>query len=161
MLNIYYILIYQIQTYINVTAQCTNMEEVKVTNIVKFFSLFLLYQAPKHGYELIKEIESHLGTKPSTGQIYPFLNTLLEAGIIKTKEEGDREKKVYELTKEGKKFVEKKLEMFGGVISANIEKDLTTCAHCGCKLYSGAHEETIDGEKITFCCKHCAGTYKK
>ncbi len=137
------------------------MEEVKVTNLVKFFSLFLLYQSPKHGYELIKEVENHLGTKPSTGQIYPFLNALLENGIIKTKEEGNREKKVYELTKEGKKFVEKKLEMFGGVISANIEKDLTTCAHCGCKLYSGAHEEIIAGEKLTFCCKHCAGTYKK
>jgi DNA-binding PadR family transcriptional regulator len=136
------------------------MEEVKVTNLVKFFSIFLLYQSPKHGYELIKEIESHLGTKPSTGQIYPFLNALLEGGIIRTKEEGDREKKVYELTKEGKKFVEKKLEMFGGVISANIEKDLSTCAHCGCKVYSGGYEEMIEGEKHTFCCMHCAGTYK-
>src|SRR3972149_5341703 len=137
------------------------MEEVKVTNMVKFFSLILLYQGPKHGYELIKEIESQIERKPSTGQIYPFLNTLLENRLIKTKEEGDRDKKIYELTKEGRKFVEKKLEMFGGIISATIEKDLSTCAHCGCRVYSGGYEEEIDGEKMTFCCTHCAATYKK
>lgn len=137
------------------------MEEVKVTNMVKFFSLLLLYQGPKHGYDLIIEIESQIGKKPSTGQIYPFLNTLLENELIRTKEEGDREKKTYELTKEGRKFVERKLEMFGGVISATIEKDLSTCAHCGCQVYSGGHEEVIKGEKHTFCCMHCASTYKK
>jgi DNA-binding PadR family transcriptional regulator len=136
------------------------MEEVKVTNMVKFFCLLLLYQGPKHGYELIKEIENNLGKKPSTGQIYPFLNTLLENNLIRTKEEGDREKKTYELTKVGRKFVEKKLEMFGGIISATVEKDLSTCAHCGCKVYSGGHEEVISNEKLTFCCKHCAATHK-
>jgi DNA-binding PadR family transcriptional regulator len=136
------------------------MEEVKVTNMVKFYCLLLLYQGPKHGYELIKEIESNLGKKPSTGQIYPFLNTLLENNLIRTKEEGDREKKTYELTKEGRNFVEKRLAMFGGIISATVEKDLSTCAHCGCKVYSGGYEEIIDSEKLTFCCTHCAATYK-
>jgi DNA-binding PadR family transcriptional regulator len=147
--------------YIKVLGVLSTMEEVKVSNLVKFFSLFFLYQGPKHGYELIKEIESQLGKKPSTGQIYPFMNTLLENKLIRTKEEGDREKKVYELTKEGKRFVEKKLEMFGGVISANIEKDLSTCAHCGCKLFSGGYEEVIGGKKLSFCCMHCAGTFKR
>lgn len=149
------------KTHINVTVKNTTMEEVKVTNLVKFFCLFLLYQGPKHGYELIKEIEAQIGRKPSSGQIYPFMNTLLENSLIRTKEEGDRDKKVYELTKEGQKFVEKKLEMFGSVIAATIEKDLSTCAHCGCKVYSGGYEEEIDGEKLTFCCMHCAATHKK
>jgi DNA-binding PadR family transcriptional regulator len=136
------------------------MEEVKVTNMVKFFCLLLLYQRPKHGYELIKEIENNLEKKPSTGQIYPFLNTLLESNFIRTKKEGDREKKTYELTREGRRFVEKKLEMFGGIISATVEKDLSTCAHCGCKVYSGGYEEVIDDRKLTFCCMHCAATHK-
>jgi DNA-binding PadR family transcriptional regulator len=136
------------------------MEEVKVTNMVKFFCLLLLHQGPKHGYELIKEIEGNLGKKPSTGQIYPFLTTLLENNLIRTKVEGDREKKTYELTKEGRKFVDKKLALFGGIISATVEKDLSTCAHCGCKVYSGGHEEVIESEKLTFCCMHCAATYK-
>jgi len=137
------------------------MEEIKVTNIVKFLSLFLLYQSPKHGYELIKEIETQIGKKPSTGQIYPFMTLLLENNLIRTKEEGNREKKVYELTADGRKFVEKKLEMFGSVIAATVEKDLTTCAHCGCKVYSGGHTEKVDGKTHTFCCKHCAATYQK
>ncbi len=136
------------------------MEEVKITNLVKFFGLILLYQGPKHGYDLIKEIEKQIGKKPSTGQIYPFLSLLLENKLITTIEEGDREKKIYHLTPEGRKFVEKKLEMFGGILSATVEKDLTTCAHCGCKVYSGGHEEVIGGEKLTFCCMHCAATHK-
>ncbi len=137
------------------------MDEVKVTNLVKFFSLVMLYQGPRHGYELIKDIEKQIGKKPSTGQIYPFLNALLENSLIRTKSEGDREKKVYELTPAGRRFAEKKLEMFGGIISATIEKDLSTCAHCGCKVYSGGYEEEIDGVRLTFCCVHCAGTYKR
>ncbi len=136
------------------------MEEIKVTNIVKFHMLFLLYQRPVHGYELIAEIEKLVGSKPSASQIYPFLSTLKENSLIAIKEEAERDKKVYELTEKGKKFVEKKLEMFGGIISATIEKDLSTCAHCGCKVYSGGYEEVIDGEKLIFCCMHCAGTYK-
>lgn len=136
------------------------MEEIKVTNIVKFHMLFLLYQRPVHGYELMAEIEKLVGSKPSASQIYPFLSTLKENSLIAIKEEAERDKKVYELTEKGKRFVEKKLEMFGGIISATIEKDLTTCAHCGCRVYSGGYEETIEGEKLTFCCMHCAGTYK-
>jgi DNA-binding PadR family transcriptional regulator len=136
------------------------MEEVKITNLVKFFSLILLYQGPHHGYDLIKEIEKQVGKKPSTGQIYPFLNLLLENKLIRTIEKGDREKKIYHLTPKGTKFVEKKLQMFGGIISATVEKDLSTCAHCGCKVYSGGHEEIIAGEKLTFCCMHCAATHK-
>ncbi|GBE18540.1 MAG TPA: hypothetical protein ENH13_06125 [Euryarchaeota archaeon] len=137
------------------------MEEIKVTNIVKFHILFLLYQRPVHGYELMTEIEKLVGSKPSASQIYPFLSVLKKNNLIAIKEEAERDKKVYELTEKGRRFVEKKLEMFGGIISATIEKDLTTCAHCGCKVYSGGYEETIDGEKITFCCTHCAGTYKR
>jgi DNA-binding PadR family transcriptional regulator len=137
------------------------MEGVKVTNMVKFFSMLLLYQGPKHGYELIKEIEKQIGKKPSTGQIYPFLNSLLENNFIRTKVEGNREKKTYELTADGRRFVEKKLEMFGGIISATVEKDLLTCTHCGCRVYSGGHEEVLEGEKLTFCCMHCAATYKR
>jgi DNA-binding PadR family transcriptional regulator len=136
------------------------MEEIKITNIVKFHILFLLYRRPMHGYELMAEIEKVLESKPSASQIYPFLSALKENSLIAIKEEAERDKKVYELTRKGRRFVEKKLEMFGGIIAATIEKDLSTCAHCGCKVYSGGYEETIDGDNFTFCCMHCAGTYK-
>jgi DNA-binding PadR family transcriptional regulator len=137
------------------------MEDIKVTNLVKFQILFLLYQRPIHGYELMAEIEKVLGTKPSASQIYPFLSTLKDNNIISIKQEAERDKKIYELTGNGREFVKKKLEMFGGIFTATIEKDLSTCAHCGCKVYSGGHEEVVDSEKLTFCCMHCAGTYKR
>jgi DNA-binding PadR family transcriptional regulator len=137
------------------------MEDIKVTNLVKFQILFLLYQRPIHGYELMAEIEKVLGTKPSASQIYPFLSTLKDNNIISIKKEAERDKKIYELTGNGREFVKKKLEMFGGIFTATIEKDLSTCAHCGCKVYSGGHEEVVDSEKLTFCCMHCAGTYKR
>ncbi len=137
------------------------MEEIEITNLTKFYSLILLYQGPKHGYELIKEIEEHTGKKPSTSQIYPFLAKLQEKKLIKVEKRGEREKKVYIMTKEGEKFVKKKFEMFGGIISATIEKDLNKCAHCGCEVYRGGYEEVIKGEKITFCCMHCAGSFKR
>ncbi len=137
------------------------MEEIEITNLTKFYGLILLYQGPKHGYELIKEIEEHTGKKPSTSQIYPFLAKLQENNLIKVETRGEREKKVYILTEEGEKFVKKKFEMFGGIISATIEKDLTKCAHCGCEVYRGGYEEVINGEKITFCCIHCAHSHKK
>ncbi|MEE8168850.1 MAG: PadR family transcriptional regulator, partial [Candidatus Hydrothermarchaeales archaeon] len=85
--------------------------EIDVTNLTKFYSLLLLYQGPKHGYELIKEIEEHTHKKPSTSQIYPFLMKLKENGLIKIDETGDRDKKVYVLTEKGVIFVKKKFEM--------------------------------------------------
>lgn len=42
-----------------------------------------------------------------------------------------------------------------------IKEDLTTCAHCGCKVYEGAYKEEINGKELAFCCKHCARSYKK
>ncbi len=135
--------------------------QIKVTSVVKLYVLLSLRGGPRHGYELIKEIERHTGAKPSTSQIYPFLDQLKEGGLVKVEETGDRDKKVYVLTAKGERFVGKKLEMFEGIIAATIEKDLTKCAHCGCEVYKGGYEEVIDGEKLIFCCMHCAKTFKK
>jgi len=33
---------------------------------------------------------------------------------------------------------------------------LYVCAHCGCKVYEGACQETMDGEELSFCCTHFA-----
>ena len=54
------------------------------------------------GYDLTKEIEKQTGTwKPSYGSIYPLLDKLLKERFVKVKAEG--RKKIYYLTKEGKK----------------------------------------------------------
>jgi DNA-binding PadR family transcriptional regulator len=133
--------------------------QIKVTSLVKLYVLLSLREGAKHGYELMKEIEKHTGSKPSTSLIYPFLDQLKEAGLVEVEETGSREKKVYALTSKGERFVGKKLAMFESIITSTIEKDLAKCAHCGCEVYKGGYEMKIDGEKLLFCCMHCARTY--
>ena len=137
------------------------MAEVKVTNMVKFCTLYLLATGPKHGYELMKELEEKLGKKISTSNIYPFLDTLIKNGLIKVQKTGKREKKTYVLTREGKKFTRSIFNRFGDLIDIAIEPKLTTCAHCSCKVYEGGYTEKIKGKLLKFCCMHCARSYKK
>ena len=137
------------------------MAEVKITNMVKFCSLYLLSTGPKHGYELMKELEDKLGRRISASNVYPFLEILVKNGLIKIKKIGKREKKVYSLTPEGKNFTKNMFSRFGDLIDIAIEPKLTTCAHCNCKVYEGGHTEKIKNKKLKFCCMHCANSYKK
>ena len=69
--------------------------------MLKFWVLKLLSQGSKTGYELIKEIEREVGWQPSPGSIYPLLQMLGEAGLLRAKPVGN---KVYwELTPEGQR----------------------------------------------------------
>lgn len=66
----------------------------------------VLSQAETTGYGLIKNIEKHTAFwKPSTGSIYPILKKLTKKGLIESKEKSG--KKIYSLTKEGKRFLQK------------------------------------------------------
>lgn len=57
------------------------------------------------GYDLIKEIQQNTGTwKPSFGSIYPLLEKLLKEKLVQVEAKGRR--KIYYLTKEGKKELE-------------------------------------------------------
>ena len=63
--------------------------------------LALIAEKPRHGYEIIKEIEDRLGGaySPSPGVIYPTLTLLEEMGHARVSEEGG--KKLYAITPEG------------------------------------------------------------
>ncbi len=137
------------------------MAELKITNLVKFYALLLLYEGPKHGYELIKEIGTKLDKRVSSGQIYPFLSKLEKSNYIESGKRGERDKKVYHLTADGRAFVKKMLTRFGGLVDIAIEPRITVCAHCGCKLLSGGYKEKIGGKELMFCCCHCAKSFKK
>lgn len=133
-----------------------------VTNLTKFYTLVLLNEGPRHGYELMEELEKRLGKKPSPGQIYPLLKKLERSRLIthKVVKLGDKQKKVYTLTDEGKKTASRAMGRFSDVVSIILEPKLTKCAHCGCKVYEGGHKERIDGKMLMFCCVHCADSYK-
>ncbi|PIN84642.1 MAG: hypothetical protein COV47_06360, partial [Candidatus Diapherotrites archaeon CG11_big_fil_rev_8_21_14_0_20_37_9] len=139
-----------IYLYLNLLRGLLIMEQIKVTNMAKFYCLMLLCEEPKHGYELIKISSEKLEKKVSPGQIYPFLAKLEKVGYIKVKEEGDREKKTYALTPEGKKFCQSMLHKFGDLVELAIEPNLSKCAHCGCEVYKGGYSEKIGGKKVMF-----------
>jgi len=137
------------------------MGGVKINNMVKLYALCLLATGPKHGYELMKELESKLGRSISASNVYPFLDVLIKNKLIKIEKTGNRDKKVYHLTPEGKKFTKQMFSRFGDLINVAIEPKLTVCSHCSCKVYEGGYTEKIKGKELKFCCMHCASSYKK
>ncbi len=72
--------------------------------------LALLVDAPRHGYELIKLLETRSNGfyTPSPGMVYPALTYLEEIGYTTVSTEGNRKR--YALTDEGRAYVEKHRE---------------------------------------------------
>ncbi|MGE0595611.1 MAG: PadR family transcriptional regulator [Hyphomonadaceae bacterium] len=64
--------------------------------------LALIAEQPRHGYDLIKEIESRVGGAyaPSPGAIYPLLTMLEDLGHVALSA-SDGSKKLYAITSEG------------------------------------------------------------
>lgn len=135
------------------------MADIKINNMVKFYTVCLLTTGPKHGYDLIKELEEKLGRKISASNVYPFLGTLRKNKLIKFDKVGKRDKKTYHLTSEGKNFTRQMFSKFGDLINIAIEPKITTCP-CGCRIYSGGYAEKIRGRTMKFCCSHCAKMFK-
>ena len=73
---------------------------------LKLVILRLLEEKPRHGYEIIKELESRSAGaySPSPGTVYPTLTLLEDLGYARAvPEEGG--KKIYEITDEGRKHL--------------------------------------------------------
>jgi DNA-binding PadR family transcriptional regulator len=74
---------------------------------LKFVVLSLLAEKPRHGYEIIKELEERFGGtySPSPGTVYPTRSLLEDMGYATARtEEGNR--KVFEITDEGRKYLD-------------------------------------------------------
>lgn len=132
-----------------------------IVNLTKFYTLLLLDEGPKHGYEIMTELGEKIGKKPSAGQIYPLLRSLKRKGLVtyETAVVGRRRKKVYRLTKDGEKTCSALMKRFSDIISVALEPRLTKCAHCGCRIYEGGYKERVEGKMLAFCCIHCARSY--
>ena len=73
---------------------------------LKYVILDLLKDQPSHGYEVIRALEGRFRGfySPSPGSVYPTLQLLEDLGYVSsTQQDG---KKVYEITDEGRKFLE-------------------------------------------------------
>ena len=72
---------------------------------MKFAILEMLAQKPRHGYEIIREMEESSGGlySPSPGAVYPNLQAMEDQDLVSSSvEEG---KKVYSITQEGSAFL--------------------------------------------------------
>lgn len=142
------------------------MRKSKLDNVISDFSRFyiltILSEGPIHGYDIMSKFKERVGKNLSPGLVYPFLSLLEYRGLITSESQmiGEKERKKYHLTEEGKDFTTKSFKRFTGIISSALETTLNICAHCGCKVYEGAHTETIDGREMIFCCVHCANHYR-
>lgn len=148
-------------------------ESEYLTNLTRFYTFALLSQKSRHGYEIMSEVEERIGKKPSTGQIYPLLEDFEKNGLVSSKKKkvDGRTRKVYKLTEEGEETFSRMLGKFYNLIHEILDPWLVECAHCGCKIFEGhaesekelegSYKEEIEGEVLSFCCEHCARSYKE
>ena len=80
--------------------------------------LALLEEQPRHGYDLIREIEAMTGGAytPSPGMIYPTLTLLDDTGLI-AEQQADGAKKLYAVTDEGRAHLEENAEEVEALIA--------------------------------------------
>ena len=84
------------------------MEKEMKRGFINILVLYMLKNGHSHGYKIIKNIENHTIWHASASSIYPILKKLTEKDFINYDEEsdGERNRKVYFLTKKGEKVLE-------------------------------------------------------
>ncbi len=140
----------------------TERIEETISDFSRFYILTILYESPSHGYAIISKFKERLGKNITPSLVYPFLRDLEKQGMVKHRllPVGKKKRKVYELTETGTQFCERLFKRFATLISAALEPNLVVCHHCGCKVYEGGYTEKIGEKETTFCCSHCADSYK-
>lgn len=127
---------------------------------LKYVILQLLAEKPRHGYEVIKELEEKFGGHyaPSAGTVYPTLSLLEDLGYATvTPEEGG--KKVYTITEEGRKYLEQnrtavddifeRIAEFGASFLSDSMGDINRAmAGVGRAAYASANRYFRDKEKV-------------
>ncbi len=134
-----------------------------LSDFSRFYILMILSEGPVHGYSILSRFKKRVGKEVSPSLVYPFLQELEGKGLVKheVKSIGEKERKVFELTREGTQLCTGLFKRFAGLVSIAIQPSLYVCAHCGCKVYEGGYREVINGKETTFCCIHCARSYKE
>src|SRR3990172_6821539 len=76
------------------------MASSMLRGLLKIVVLKALAESPKSGYSLMKHIEEKVGSKPSSGSMYPLLDSLKTEGLVEAKGVGRTTE--YKLTVDGK-----------------------------------------------------------
>ena len=139
-----------------------NMDEL-ISDFSRFYILTILYEGPAHGYQILNRFRKRVKKEVSPSLVYPFLKQIEKRGLVKHSIQpvGEKKRKIFELTQKGRELCTGLFKRFAELVSIAIEPSLHVCAHCGCKVYEGGYHEIIDGKQTTFCCIHCAKSYKE
>jgi DNA-binding PadR family transcriptional regulator len=127
---------------------------------LKYVILRLLEEKPRHGYEIIKELEDRFGGaySPSPGTVYPTLTMLEDLGYAKAStDEGGR--KVYSVTPEGSAYLaehsttvdsifERITRFVEGFLDAPMMEVNNAFRHVGRATYSHASRNVNDAAKL-------------
>jgi DNA-binding PadR family transcriptional regulator len=78
--------------------------------VLKFVILHLIQEQPRHGYDIIQELEKkfHGYYSPSAGTVYPILQLLEDQGYVTINQKDG--KKVYSITEDGEKYLNEHVE---------------------------------------------------
>ena len=73
---------------------------------LRLVTLGFIAEAPRHGYDVIKELEARFqgAYSPSPGAIYPMLRLLEEAGLVSSQSRGPR--RLITITEAGRAYLE-------------------------------------------------------
>jgi DNA-binding PadR family transcriptional regulator len=88
---------------------------------MRYVVLQLIAEKPRHGYEIIKELEQRSGGgyTPSPGAIYPLLSMLLDMGHVSATPDGN--KKLHAITPEGEAFLAENRQFVDAILARMSE----------------------------------------
>jgi DNA-binding PadR family transcriptional regulator len=93
-------------------------EKLANQSLIRFYILRALKDQDLHGYTLIREIVrlSNEFCNPAESTLYPALNQMLRAGLIKQTNPKDLSRKIYRLTPKGKEAFKSAAKTWNRVI---------------------------------------------
>lgn len=88
---------------------------------MRYVVLQLIADRPRHGYDVIKELEQRAGGSytPSPGAIYPLLSMLYDMGHVSISHDGN--KKLHTVTPEGQAFLDANRQMVDAMMARMSE----------------------------------------
>jgi DNA-binding PadR family transcriptional regulator len=127
---------------------------------LKYVILRMLQEKPRHGYEIIKELEDRFGGaySPSPGTVYPTLTMLEDIGYASVStDEGGR--KVYSITEQGRAYlaehsatVDSIFERIAKFVEGFFDEPMMELNHAmrrlGRAAYSRATRDLSDTERV-------------
>lgn len=84
---------------------------------LKYLILDLLKDQPRHGYDIIRELEHRSGGlyAPSPGAVYPTLQMLEDMGAVTSEQQDGR--KTYTITAEGRRILDERRDVIDEIAS--------------------------------------------